>query len=203
MEVGVTDAVRAAGGKAELNDFNWFYMLSVLAAVVVPGAAMAFLNCLGAASSCDDTSAMLSGNGLLFICVASALFALFAVLMQHGGALQLREYNPTYHLFLQRLAILLLIVGTQLVLSAALLASEGEGLATPSGSVAFMLLVVALLQNGRLVLIFILYGLSRAKADLVALADTMRALGVLPQLKEEKRGEEAEEERVAIFPPMY
>ena len=52
--------------------------------------------------------------------LAMAIFALFAVLMQHDGALQLREFNPSYHLFLQRLTILLLMVATQMLLSAAL-----------------------------------------------------------------------------------
>ena len=194
------------------------YLLVVVAAAVVPGAVLTVI----AHGNQYGEGSPLSGNPLVYTALALALFALFSVLMQHDGALELKTYNPTYHLFLQRLTILLLMVATQMLLSAALLGGQlleslrewvTDGVVMTaankdintrlSGSASFMLLIIGLLKNGRLVLVFILFGLSRARADMGTLEGWLREKGVLPPRKKEEAPTEDDTAADAMFPPMY
>ena len=62
---------------------------------------------------------------------------------------------------------------------------------------------VGLLKNGRLVLVFILFGLSRARADMGTLEGWLREKGVLPPRKKEEAPTEDDTAADAMFPPMY
>ena len=214
----VKDAILQASGKNGHNPLSPLYLLIVVAAAVVPGAVLTII----AHGNQYGEGSPLSGNPLVYTALALALFALFSVLMQHDGALELKTYNPTYHLFLQRLTILLLMVATQMLLSAALLGGQlleslrewvTDGVLMTaaskdintrlSGSASFMLLIIGLLKNGRLVLVFILFGLSRARADMGTLEGWLREKGVLPPRKKEEAPTEDDTAADAMFPPMY
>ena len=164
------------------------------------------------------SSQLLPGHLLAYASIyalfSAAFFFCFAVLQHHVGALELRSLNVTYHLFLQRLTILLLVVLTQMLLCAAILipSSNGDG-GNATGSQGVMMLVVAVLKNGRLVFVMLLFGWNRAAMDLQNLyegvVEGLRDWKLLPrEVEDDEEEEEAVESQDmfasrALFPPMY
>ena len=121
---------------------------------------------------------------LASIIIAAAFLVAFVFVEQRAGASEMSVANPAYHLFVQRLAIVLLVVVTQSFLNAALLASDalrgGGAELAPTGSAAVMSLVVNVLSNGRAIVVFALFGVPRALLDASRLSDALRAGGLLP-----------------------
>ena len=154
--------------------------------------------------ACTTCSRSLLAYAGVYVAFAAAFFFAFAVLQQHIGYLELRHTNSRYHLFLQRLAILLLVVLTQMLLCAAVLASAHGGHVDQTGSSGVLLLLIGVMKNGRLCLVMLLFGWTRAANDIDNSLERLREWRVLPPMKTDTEEQtEEEESAVALFPPMY
>ena len=216
------NAIASASG-ASTSHLSYSFLTMTLCLTAVPGALLT-LFVTSALDVQTDANAMpikssqlLPGHLLAYASIyalfSAAFFFCFAVLQHHVGALELRSLNVTYHLFLQRLTILLLVVLTQMLLCAAILipSSNGDG-GNATGSQGVMMLVVAVLKNGRLVFVMLLFGWNRAAMDLQNLyegvVEGLRDWKLLPREVEDEEEEEAVESQDmfasrALFPPMY
>ena len=137
------NAIASASG-ASTSHLSYSFLTMTLCLTAVPGALLTLFvtSVLDVQTDANampiKSSQLLPGHLLAYASIyalfSAAFFFCFAVLQHHVGALELRSFNVTYHLFLQRLTILLLVVLTQMLLCAAILipSSNGDGATRPA-----------------------------------------------------------------------